>query len=80
VSAVAESWTVPPNAWCRVGGLWVHITPLDDPLLYAHLHRVTVDWRDGLIRAQVVGNCAAAEWRTDDPDTLDFAQMDGSPL
>ena len=72
--------TVPPADWFNVGGIWVRITPLDDPLLRAELHRVTVDWRTGHIRVHVAGNCAATEWSTDQPDTHDFMNIDGSPL
>lgn len=79
MNEVAASSTVPPNIWWQVAGLWVHITPLDDPLLYAELHRVTVDWTDHRIRVHVAGNCAGVEWSTSAPDTHDFMTTDGSP-
>lgn len=77
---MAMTRTVPPAAWWQVGGIWVHITPLDDPLLRAELHRVTVDWRDNHIRVHVAGNCAGVQWSTTEPDTFDFMTTDGAPL
>jgi hypothetical protein len=80
VSDVAETRTVPPACWWQVAGLWLFITPLDDPLLRAELHRVTVDWRPSHIRVQVAGNCAGVQWSTSRPDTHDFMTTDGAPL
>lgn len=75
MSDVATTRTIPPAMWWNVGGIWVRVEPLDDPLLRAELHRVTVDWSEGHIRVQVAGNCAGIEWSTTEP-----AITDGEPL
>lgn len=80
VSDVAAVSTVPPNIWWQVGGIHIHITPVNDPLMYCALHRVTVDWRENRIRVQVAGNNAGVEWSTSPPDTYDFMTTDGEPL
>lgn len=75
---VAVTATIPPNLWWQVGGIWVHVTPVDDPLLRAELHRVTVDWRENRIAVEVAGNNAGARWQTHEPNTHDFARTDGA--
>lgn len=75
MSAMAMSRTVPPAMWWQVGGIWVYVVPLDDPLLRAELHRVTVDWSENYIRVHVAGNSAGCEWSTTEPD-----MNDGGPL
>lgn len=79
---MAVTSTMPPNLWMHIGGLWVHITPLDDPLLRAELHRVTVhrDPDTGHLWAEVDGNNAGVRCQTVPPDHLDFASTDGGPL
>jgi hypothetical protein len=71
---------VPPNLWMQVGGIWVRVAPIYDPLLRCELHRVTVDWREGHIRVHVAGNNAGSEWSTSEPSSHDFMTTDGSPL
>lgn len=79
---MAYSSTMPPDLWMQVGGLWVHVTALDDPLLYADLHRVTVhrDENTGHLWVEVAGNNAGVRWQTSPADTHDFARTDGEPL
>lgn len=39
---MAYTRTLPPEMWAEIGGIYVHITALDDPLLRQELHRVDV--------------------------------------
>jgi hypothetical protein len=82
VSDVGVEFTMPPDLWMQVGGVFVHITPLNDPLLCAHLHRVTVhrDPDTGHLWVQVDGNNAGVRCQTMPPDTHDFMTTDGGRL
>jgi hypothetical protein len=80
VSVVAVVRTMPPNMWGCVGGVWVHITALDDPLLRAELHRVTVHHDDQVIWAEVDGANAGVRLQTTEPNEHDFASFNGEPL
>jgi hypothetical protein len=67
--------------WRRVGGLWMRVRPLDDPLLSDPAVRVTVHITEtghAFVRCQ--GNCAGVDWQTVPPDVNDFAMIDGGPL
>ncbi len=79
---VAVAVTMPPNLWMNVGGIYVHITPVDDPLLRAHLHRVTVhrDAATGHLWVHADGNNAGVRCQTAPPEKYDFMSTDGSPL
>jgi hypothetical protein len=74
--------TMPPDLWMEVGGVYIHITPVNDPLMYAYLHRVTVhrDPASGHTSVQVAGNNAGVRCQTFPPETHDFARTDGDPL
>jgi hypothetical protein len=82
VSDVAIEITMPPDLWMQVAGVYVHITPVNDPLLRAHLHRVVVhrDDRSGHLWVQVDGNNAGVCCQTLPPETHDFMNTDGEPL
>lgn len=48
--------TIPPAMWTRLAeNAWVCIDPLDDPLLRAELHQVSVQERDGHVWIDVTG-------------------------
>jgi hypothetical protein len=78
---MAVTVTLPPDLWFEIAGLWVRVTPLDDPLLRADLHRVTVH-RDepGNAWVHVDGNNAGVHLQSVPPDTYDIAPTDGGPV
>lgn len=77
---MAVTVTVTPYDWAQVGGLWVRIVALEDPLLYAARHRVAVHRdSDGHVWVQVVGNNAGIALQSTPPEEDDLAVTNGDP-
>lgn len=72
--------TVHPGVWNQLNGVWVKVLPLDDPLLRAATHRLTVHHDGRHFWVEVAGNNAGVRAQTAPPDTLDFAITNGEPL
>ena len=81
MSATTVERTIPPGLWVEIGGLYLRVHQLNDPLLRQDLHRVVVH-RDetGHAWVRVSGPNDGVDLQTVPPDTHDFADADGGPL
>lgn len=81
MTPVSVERTLPPQMWAEIGGMWIHVSALDDPLLRAELHRVSVHRdADGHVWAEVAGPNAGVRIQSAPPDDHDFVDIDGEPL
>jgi hypothetical protein len=73
------SLLVRPAEWNEpLPGIWVYITPLDDPLLHAKEHRLNVHRNEqGEVWIIAGGNNAGVRVQSTPPDTAD---LDGGSL
>jgi hypothetical protein len=73
---LSVSVTVPPHSWAEVAGMWVQVLALEDPLLRAELHRITVHRdADGHAWVDVAGPNAGVRVQSAPPDDYDAGEQ-----